>query len=276
MCLVCSLLALAALLGGGPSGAAAARSVQGRPALRVCADPNNLPFSNQRREGFENRIAGIVARELGRTLDYTWQPQRRGFLRTTLNANRCDVVIGVPKELDAVRTTRPYYRSSYVFVSRADRRLRLQSLDDARLKTLRIGIQITGEDYENPPAAQALASRQITGNVRGYTVYGDYSRPNPTRSLIDAVARGEVDVAIAWGPLAGYFATREPVALDIVPVTPEADSRFVRFAFDIAMGVRRDDRALAEALDHAIARRAAEIRGVLVRYGVPLRTRREP
>jgi mxaJ protein len=243
------------------------------PALRVCADPNNLPFSNDKREGFENRIAAIVARDLHRPLDYVWQPQRRGFLRTTLNAKRCDAVIGVPSELDAVRTTRPYYRSTYVFVSRADRRLHVRSLDDPRLKTLRIGIQITGEDYENPPAAQALASRQIIGNVRGYMVYGDYSHRDPTRPLIDAVAKGDVDVAVAWGPLAGYFATREPAALEIAPVTPEADSRFVRFAFDISMGVRRDDRPLADALDGAIARRRTEICGVLASFGVPLGTR---
>lgn len=261
-------MAIAVLMAGGSPDVVAVP--QPTHALRVCADPNNLPFSNEKREGFENRIAAIVARDLNRPLEYVWQPQRRGFLRTTLNAKRCDAVIGVPTELDAVRATRPYYRSTYVFVSRADRRLHVRSLDDPRLKTLRIGIQITGEDYDNPPAAQALASRQIIGNVRGYTVYGNYSRPDPTRPLIDAVAKGDVDVAVAWGPLAGYFATREPVALEITPVTPEADSRFVRFAFDISMGVRRDDRALADALDRAIARRSAEIRRVLARYGVPL------
>jgi quinoprotein dehydrogenase-associated probable ABC transporter substrate-binding protein len=245
-----------------------------RPAasvpLRVCADPNNLPFSNDRREGFENKIAEIVARDLGRTVEYFWTPQRRGFIRNTLKANACDVVVGVPSAFDAVRPTKPYYRSTYVFVSRGDRALHLRSLDDPRLKQLLIGIQITGDDYDNPPAAQALASRQIIQNVRGYTVYGDYSRPNPPRGLIDAVASGAIDVAVAWGPLAGYFARREPVVLEIAPVSPQADSRFVRFVFDISMGVRRDDQALAAALDAAIVRRQTEIRRVLVRYGVPL------
>jgi len=240
------------------------------PPLRVCADPNNLPFSNERRQGFENRIAAIVARDLGRPISYFWLPQRRGFVSNSLGANRCDIVVGVPSEFDPLRPTRPYYRSTYVFVSRRDRARHLRSFDDPRLKKLTIGIQITGDDYANPPAAQALASRQIIENVRGYTVYGDYSRPDPPRRLIDAVANGTLDVAVAWGPLAGYFAKREAVPLEITPVSPESDSRFVRFVFDISMGVRRDDTALASAIDAVIARRRAEIRRVLVDYGVPL------
>src|SRR5204862_133889 len=124
----------------------------------------------------------------------------------------------------------------------------VQSFDDPRLPKLRIGIQITGDDYANPPAAQALASRQIIENVRGYTVYGDYSRPDPPRGLIDAVADGRVDLAVAWGPLAGYFAQREPVPLELMPVPPADETPFVRFAFDISMGVRKEDTALAKAL----------------------------
>jgi mxaJ protein len=258
--------AFALLLGlvvSGFSGTAAA-------PLRVCADPNNLPFSNQRREGFENRIADIVARELHRPLTYFWLPQRRGFVRNTLTANQCDVVMGVPAESEMLRPTRPYYRSTYVFVSRQDRALHLRSFDDPRLKTLTIGIQVTGDDYANPPAAQALAARQIVQNVRGYTVYGDYSQPDPPRGLIDAVANKDVDVAVAWGPLAGYFASRAPVPMEVTAVSPQADSRFVRFVYDIAMGVRRDDTVLAQRLDDVIARRHDEIRRVLIAFGVPL------
>lgn len=257
----------------------AARTVQptgggsARTALRVCADPNNLPFSNDRGEGFENRIAALVAREMRRPLTYVWMPQRRGFLRNTLTANRCDVVVGVPTQLDMLRTTRPYYRSAYVFVSRRDRQLHLRSFDDPRLAKLRIGIQITGDDYANPPAAQALASRRIIDNVRGYTVYGDYSRPNPPRGLIDAVADGRVDVAVAWGPLAGYFAQREPVPLELLPVPQADETAFVRFAFDISMGVRKEDAALAQTLNAIIARRQHEIRRILLSYGVPLTER---
>jgi mxaJ protein len=243
----------------------------GSPApLRVCSDPNNMPFSNERREGFENRIAALVARDMGRPITYFWLPQRRGFIRNSLNARQCDVVMGVPAQYGLVQPTRPYYRSVYTFVSRRDRHLRVRSFDDARLKTLTIGIQITGEDYDNPPAAQALAVRHLTSNVRGYTVYGDYSKPDPQRDIVDAVADGRVDVAVVWGPFAGYYARKEPAPLDVVPVTPERDGPSLAFAFDIAMGVRRDDAALRDALNAVIARRAPEIRRVLTSYGVPL------
>src|SRR4051812_42656952 len=160
--------------------------------LRVCADPNNLPYSNVKGAGFENRIAELVARDLGRPLTYAWRPQRRGFIRETLKANRCDLVLSTTAGSELAWTTIPYYRSTYVFVSRRDVRPRLASLDDPRLRTLRIGIQITGNDYNNPPAAQALARRKLAANVRGYMVYGDYSQAEPQRAVLDAVTRGDV------------------------------------------------------------------------------------
>jgi mxaJ protein len=239
--------------------------------LRVCADPNNMPFSNRSGEGFENKIAALVAREMNRRLAYFWSPQRRGFVRNTLTGGQCDVIIGVPAQYRLLQPTRPYYRSSYAFVSRRDRHLRIRSFDDPRLRKVTIGIQVTGDDYDNPPAAQALASRRIIENVRGYTVYGDYSRPDPQRDLVDAVADGRVDVAVVWGPLAGYFARRQPVPMDVVPVNPERDGAASPFVFDIAMGVRRDDSALREALDAIIVRRGHDIRRILMAYGVPLR-----
>jgi mxaJ protein len=149
--------------------------------------------------------------------------------------------------------------------------LRIQSFDDVRLKTLTIGIQITGDDYNNPPAAQALASRHIIQNVRGYTVYGDYSKPDPQRDLVDAVAGGHVDLAVVWGPFAGYYSRAEPVPLDVVLVSAERDGPGVVFAFDIAMGVRRNDTALRQALDAIIERRRHEIHRFLTAFGVPLR-----
>jgi mxaJ protein len=237
--------------------------------LRVCADPNNLPFSNDARQGFENVLAELVARDLGKRVSYYWQPQRRGFMRTTLNAGWCDVVMGVPASFNAARPTRPYYRSAYVFVWRRGR-APIHSLDDPRLRHLRIGVEMTGEDYDNPPAVQALASRHIIDNMRGYLVYGDYSMPDPPRRVVDAVANGEVDTAIAWGPLAGYFAARSTVPLDMAPIVPERDGGGLLFAFDIAMAVRRSDRSLHDALDRVIARRQREIADVLVGYGVPL------
>lgn len=248
----------------------ASAAPRGADPLRVCADPNNLPFSNRNGEGFENQIAELVARDLHRPLAYFWSPQRRGFIRNTLDAGRCDVVIGVPAEFKLLQSTRPYYRSSYAFVTRRDRHLRVRSFDDPRLKTLTIGIQITGDDYNNPPAAQALASRDIIRNVRGFTVYGDYSQPDPQRDLVAAVADRRVDVAVMWGPLAGFFARRQATAIDVVPVRPERDGPALVFAFDIAMGVRRDDQALRNALDAIIVRRRVEIRRILTSFGVPL------
>jgi quinoprotein dehydrogenase-associated probable ABC transporter substrate-binding protein len=236
--------------------------------LWVCADPNNMPFSNAKGEGFENQIARLVADDLGRRLRYFWEPQRRGFVRTTLRVGNCDVVIGVPSAYELVETTRPYYQSTYVFVSR--RGLRLRSFDDPRLPTLLIGIQLIGEDYENPPPAQALASRHLAENVRGFTVYGDYSHATPQRSVIDAVAAGRVDTAIVWGPLAGYFARRSHVPLDIAAVTPPIDRSGLPFAFAISMGVRRGAIAFRAQLDDVIDRRQRDIESILRHYGVPL------
>jgi quinoprotein dehydrogenase-associated probable ABC transporter substrate-binding protein len=238
--------------------------------LRICADPNNLPFSNERGDGFENKIAALVARELRRPLEYFWLPQRRGFIRNSLNAQRCDVVIGVPAQYGVLQPTRSYYRSSYAFVSRRDRHLRIDSFDATPLKALTIGIQVTGDDYNNPPAAQELASRHLFKNVRGFPIYGDYSRPDPQREIVDAVADGRVDVAIVWGPLAGYYAKRESTPLEVRPIAAVSDTAASRFTFDIAMGVRRDDTTLRAALDTVIARRGGAMRQILRAYGVPL------
>jgi mxaJ protein len=237
--------------------------------LRVCADPNNLPFSNQRLEGFENRIADVIGRDLGRRVRYTWWAQRRGFVRNTLKAGLCDVVMGLPEGFEQPLLTRPYYRSTYVFVTRRDRGRPVRSFDDPRLKTLRVGVQLVGNDATNTPPAHALSRRHIVGNVVGYTLYGDYSQDSPPARIVDAVARGNVDVAVVWGPLAGYFARRSRVPLDVTPVAPAFDPPGLRFVFDIGMGVRRSDRALRDALDAALRRRRAEIARILEQYGVP-------
>jgi mxaJ protein len=242
--------------------------------LRVCSDPNNMPFSDDAQGGFENRLAELAARELHRSLAYYWQPQRRGFIRTALNAGRCDVMISVPTSSGMVRVTRPYYRSSYMFVSRRGRRPPISSFDDPRLRHVRIGIPITGNDYANPPAAQALAARHIVDNVRGYPVYGDYSRSRPSWGALNALLDNEVDVAVAWGPLAGYFAQQAKAPIEIVPVAGPVDPG-LPFAFDISMGVRRNDRELAAALDDVIARSASEIRQILSSYAVPLAKARQ-
>jgi mxaJ protein len=237
--------------------------------LRVCADPNNLPFSNDRLEGFENRIASLVARDMRATVRYTWWAQRRGFIRNTLKAGACDVVMGVPGGFELALTTRPYYRSTYVFVTRADRTARVESFDDLALRRLRIGVQLIGDDYSNTPPAHALARRHIVSNVVGYTVYGDYRRPNPPARIVEAVARGEIDVAVAWGPLAAYFVQRQRVPMKVRPVSPQIDLPFLPFVFDIAMGVRRGDTARRDELDRFIERRRADIDAILAEYHVP-------
>ena len=193
-----------------------------RGTLRVCADPNNLPYSNQRGEGFENRLAQLVADDLHLRLEYTWWAQRRGFVRNTLRAGRCDVIMGVPTGFDPVLVTRPYYRSTYTFVTRRTGP-HIASFDDPALRRLRVGVQIVGDESANSPPVAALTRRGIVENVTGYTVLGDYREPNPPSRIVRAVADGQVDVAIVWGPLAGYFAKRSSVPLRVEPVSPEID-----------------------------------------------------
>ena len=237
--------------------------------LRVCADPNNLPFSNEKQQGFENRIAELVARDMGARLTYVWWAQRRGFVRNTINQNQCDVLIGVPSSFERTRPTIPYYRSTYVFVTRRDRHIRIASFDDPQLRRLRVGVQLIGDDGVNTPPAHALAKRGIIRNVKGYTVYADYRQPNPPARIIDAVANGDIDVAVAWGPLAGYFAQRTSTPLDVRAVSPQIDLPFLPFVYDISMGVRRGNDALREQLNAVIERRRADIDRILAEYGVP-------
>lgn len=238
-------------------------------ALRVCADPNNLPFSNEKREGFENKIAELLGREMNLPVEYTWWAQRRGFFRNTLRAGLCDVVIGVPESFELAATTAPYYRSTYVFVSRRDRNLNIKSFDDEQLKNLKIGVVMIGDDGTNTPPAHALSNRGITKNVAGYMIYGDYRQPNPPARIVDAVAKGEVDVAIVWGPLAGYFAKKEKTPLKIQLVSPQIDLPYLPFVYDISFGVRRGEDELKTKIEQILSRRRGEIEKILDEYGVP-------
>ena len=238
--------------------------------LRVCADPNNLPFSNEAGEGFENKIVELIARDLNASVSYTWWAQRRGFVRNALKAGLCDLWPGVAKGVDMLATTQPYYRSSYVFVTRADRDLSIRSYDDPNLRHLVVGVQMVGNDAMNTPPAHALARRGITANVRGYMLYGDYNRPNPPAAIVDAVARGDIDVAVVWGPFAGYFARSEPVHLTLTPVEPQHDGADWPMAFDIAMGVRKGDTAFLNEMNRELQRERTAIGAILAQYHVPL------
>ncbi|HKH83938.1 MAG TPA: substrate-binding domain-containing protein [Gemmatimonadales bacterium] len=251
----------------GVLGLSVAMPLPRRPAapLRVCADPNNLPFSNNKREGLENHLADLVARELRTTVTYIWWAQRRGFIRNTLNSGDCDVVMGVPSSLSSVATTKPYYRSRYVFVTRADRNIRVRSFDDPKLRRFKIGVQVVGDGANTPPM-EALARRGLARNLVGYTVFGDYAQPNPPARIVTAVAAGEVDIAVVWGPLAGFFARHSSPALELTPVPVESQ---LPFEFSISMAVRKDSESLRATLDSILDRCRPEIQRILDDYGVP-------
>ncbi len=239
-------------------------------AFRVCADPNNLPFSNRRQEGFENKIAELLAKSLQSELQYTWWPQRRGFLRNTLYAGVCDVVMGVPAGFDPVLTTQPYYRSTYVFVAPRSAAHHIVSFDDPELRRVKIGVHLIGDDYANSPPAHLLATKGIVNNVVGYSVFGNYADDSPPGKIISAVASGEIDIAIVWGPIAGYFARKQTTPLTLAPTPPADGSPTLPLSYSIALGVRKKDVALKTQLDEILQRKAADIHQILEAYGTPL------
>lgn len=232
--------------------------------LVVCADPDNLPFSHQDGRGFENRIAELVAQDLGARLVYRWVPLRRGVVRKTLGAGLCDVLMGVPADPGRVATTIPYYRSSYVLVTRKDWGAPVSSFDDARLRTSRVGVPLIGADGAAVPPALVLARRGILDNVRGFPVYG--ARPLAQR-MVDALVDRELDIALAWGPTVGYYVRRAKVPMELAPAPDDAS---VSESFAIAVAVREGDRALREDIDAILAHDRSRIDAVLTEYGVPL------
>jgi len=235
--------------------------------LRVCADPQNMPFSNKKREGFDNKIADVIARELGDSVSYAWWPSRRGYLRNTLSAGTCDLVIGVPIGFDPVATSKPYYRSTYYIVSRADKKLGITSLDDARLKKLRVGVNLLDGDYTNTPPAHALSAHGITGTgVVGFP--GFYDEEHQPGEIVDSLAKGYIDVALVWGPIAGWFAKKSGVAMSMTAL-PDSDSADLPFAYSVAIGTRRSDRELRTLIDEILVRKKPEIDKILMEYNVP-------
>jgi mxaJ protein len=240
--------------------------------LTVCADPNNLPFSNKAEEGFENKIASLMARDMGAKLTYVWWAQRRGYARSTLNDGKCDMWPGVAKGVDRIATSRPYYHSTYVFVTRGNAPLQGLTLDDERLRSLKIGVQMIGNDAMNTPPAHSLARQGILDNVRGYMLYGNYETPNPPAAIIDAVANGDVDVALVWGPLAGYFAAHSAVPLRLERVTPVLDDAIWPMTYGISVGVNRRNPELLAEVERILDEEQPIIDAILSTYAVPIIT----
>lgn len=231
------------------------------PPLRVCADPANLPFSGIRGNGFENRLARMVATFLDRDVEFVWQRMGRGFVREYMDSGKCDVVMGIPTAFRSLLTTQAYYRSSYVFLTRHSASFQPASLDDPRLKQFRIGVEALQDEYT--PPAEALSRRGLQSQLVGIYSVGSHSM-----DLARAVSRGEVDFAIMWGPMAGYAAIQAPKSFVLKPMQPESDGS-LPFTFAISMGVRKGDLALQSQLNAFINAHRVDIAKLLDRYGVP-------
>jgi mxaJ protein len=244
--------------------ASCAARAAGAQELRVCADPDNLPYSSRDESGFENRIARLVADDMGAKLSWFWQQQNRGFVRKTMGAGECDVFIGVPAGYERVLTTRPYYRSSYVAITRGGARP-FAGFDPDDLRQRHIGVQLIGDDLTTSPPGYALTRAGAIDNVRGFTILGD--GPAAQR-MVDALASGQIDLALVWGPQAGWFAHRAKVPL-VVTTASAPPGLPVPFEYSIAMGVRKGDTALRDRLDEILQRRRADIDAILVSYHVP-------
>jgi mxaJ protein len=231
----------------------------------VCGDPNNLPFSSEKLDGLENKIADVIAKDLGLKVVYTWWPHQRGVVKRVLNTRRCDVMLGIPKGYDPVLWTKPYYRTGYVMAYRKDRGLKLKTLDDPALRTLKIGVAV------NTPPHDALGLRGIADNVVGYQLMFDsnfHAEDYPGKVVEDLIA-GTIDVAMVWGPIAGYFAKKKGAPIETVLLEARPDSTD-RFAFDISMGVRKGNPELKAKLEESLARRHDEIAHILDEFGVPV------
>jgi quinoprotein dehydrogenase-associated probable ABC transporter substrate-binding protein len=229
--------------------------------FRVCVDPNDLPFSNQAGEGFENKLAELFAKKLGEPLSYTYFPQVIGFVRNTLNALRCDVIMGVAVGSDLVQTTTPYYHTTYALVIRAGSGLDdVTTLEDQRLKDKHIGV------VAGTPPATIMVRQGLMGMARPYALTVDTRVEAPARSMMEDIAAGRIDAGVLWGPLAGYYATRVNPHLTVIPLLKEPE----RMDFRVAMGVRPMDQAWKRTLNLLIMQNQPDIDKLLAQYGVPL------
>lgn len=273
----CMRLFAAAIVTISAAASLAAPASEGRHdnVLRVCQDPNNLPFSNRRLQGFENKIAALFARELGWGIEYTWYPQRMGFIRNTLRAKeadsdryKCDLVTGVQETFELGMATKPYYHSTYAmaYVKGAGldgvRTLEdLLKIDPEKRKSLRLGV------FVRSPVLDWLLAHDMIEQVVSYQHQTGDPEQYPGQIIEKDLANGKIDIAFVWGPIAGYFAnTTRTASIAVIPLKPRTNAHF---DFRIAMGVRHGDKALKDRIDRLIDTNAQEIKAILSEYGVP-------
>jgi quinoprotein dehydrogenase-associated probable ABC transporter substrate-binding protein len=233
-----------------------------RSAFRVCSDPSNLPFSNDKGEGFENKIAELLAKKLNVPLKYTWYPNSIGFLRNTIRARRCDVVMGIVTGAELVQTTNPYYRSAYVMVTRKADNITADKIEDPALKNLKIGLNA------GAPPADIVAQSGLAANVKPYDLYVDTRVQTPGKDMINDLAKKEIDVALLWGPIAGYFAAQHGDELKVTPLLNEAKKN--RMEFYITLAVRPGENKWKNDLNTLLRDNKAEIDQILRDYHVPM------
>jgi quinoprotein dehydrogenase-associated probable ABC transporter substrate-binding protein len=232
-------------------------------ALRVCADPHNMPFSTENGEGFENKVADLLADKLGKGLSYTWYPQAPGFVRNTLAAHRCDVIMGAPQGDDIVQVTNPYYRTAYALVFKQGQGLEgVDTLEDPRLKGKRIGI------VAGTPPGNNMATSGLMANAKPYPLVVDTRVDSSGAAMMRDLETGDVDVGVLWGPMAGYYAQQARSPMIVVPLVKESTGP--RLAYRIAMGVRFADQDWKRLLNRMIADNQPAINKLLLSYGVPL------
>jgi quinoprotein dehydrogenase-associated probable ABC transporter substrate-binding protein len=231
--------------------------------LRVCADPHNMPFSTEKREGFENKVAELFAEKLGRGLAYAWYPQATGFVRNTLAAHRCDVIMGAPQGDDLVQVTNPYYRTAYALVFKRDSGLDgVDTLEDPRLKNKHIGV------VAGTPPGNNMAVNGLMANAKPYPLVVDTRVDSSAAAMMRDLEAGEIDAGVLWGPMAGYYARQAGVPMTVVPLVKETTGP--RLAYRIAMGVRFADQDWKRLLNRLIAENQPAINKVLLSFGVPL------
>lgn len=234
-----------------------------RSALRVCADPANMPLSNKKRQGYENKIAKLLAKDLGVPVVYSWFPQATGFLRMTLNAKRCDVVMGFSAVHELVLNTNHYFRSSYILIFPKGSPLEgIENLSDERLKDKKIGV------VAGTPPASVLALNDLISNVRPYQLMVDRRHFSPSEKMVKDIAKGEIDAGVLWGPIGGYFAKNSEVPMSVVPLVKE--EKGPRMAYRITMAVRHGEKEWKRRLNKFIRSNQKEINAVLHEFGVPL------